>query len=119
MVFSRINPRTVKLTYVDVVGRCRPPKKYDAINPKPEVKICGIINHALNVHELVLIPENHIHDASLTISILHDHLVRHLKAATVRPTKLQLQVDNSGKDNKNRYMIGYCAVSFFIHTISD
>ena len=96
--------------FTGVVGRTRAPKSYDGINPKPEMMICGIINHALDIHELVLIPENYAHDSSLVISIIHDHLLRHLPSATGRPTLLQLQLDNSGKDNKNWYMIAYCAV---------
>jgi hypothetical protein len=97
--------------FSDSVGRPRPPKTYDTINPKPEIMTYGIINHALDRHELFLIPENHAHDSSLSISLLHDHLCRNLSSAAHRPHLLQLQVDNSGKDNKNRYMIGYAAVN--------
>ena len=100
-------------TFEDSVGRPRPLKMYDTINPKPKIMICGIINHALDKHELCLIPENHAHNASLSISLLHGHLEQSLKNTLARPHLLQLQLDNSGKDNKNRYMIGYAAVSCY------
>ena len=74
-------------------------------------KICGIINHGTCQKELHFIPENFAHNASLQISILHDHIVRSLKATKIRPEVIQIQADNSGKDNKNRYLFGYCAVS--------
>ena len=48
----------------------------DEINDLPETMMCGIINHAMGIYELHVIPENHAHDASLTISILHNHIVR-------------------------------------------
>ena len=96
---------------LDVIGRSRTPKSLDNISGFLEVMICGIINHALNVYELIVIPENYSHNSSLTMTILHDHLVRHLSSAANRPHHLQLQLDNSGKDNKNWYMIGYCGVS--------
>ena len=95
------------------MGRSRRPKSLDNISGLPEAMICGIINHAIGVYELVILPENYQHDSSLTITILHDHLIRHLSLAKHRPRHLQLQLDNSGKDNKNRYMIGYCGVRHY------
>lgn len=83
----------------------------DEINDLPETMMCGIINHAMGIYELHVIPENHAHDASLTISILHNHIVRILRMMKVRPLTLHLQFDNSGKDNKNRFMIAYAGVS--------
>lgn len=72
--------------------------------------ICGIINHALGRKELIFIPDNFEHDASLSISALHDHLVRMLLETKMRPEEFHFQGDNSGKDNKNRYLFAYCAV---------
>lgn len=107
------------------VGQFPKSKSYDAILNKPEVvcdtclelaidrcqMICGIINHALNKTELHFIADNYVHDSSLSISILHEHLMRRLKETRTRPEVLQIQADNSGKDNKNKYLFGYCAVS--------
>lgn len=90
--------------------RGQKPKELDNLSDIPEVMICGIINHGIGVIELYAITEPHTHDSSLTISILHSHLTRHLASRNYRPTSLHLQLDNSGKDNKNRYMIGYCGV---------
>ena len=89
------------------MGRSRQPKSLDNISGLPEAMICGIINHAIGVYK------NYQHDSSLTITILHDHLIRHLSLAKYRSRHLQLQLDNSGKDNKNCYMIGYCGVRHY------
>lgn len=73
--------------------------------------ICGLINHAVNEKELHLLPENFEHDSSLTISIVHSHLMSAMKLHKTRPEKIQFQLDNCYKDNKNIYSFGYCAVS--------
>ena len=49
------------------------------------------------------------HDSNLTISILNRVLLNHIAVHGHLPQVLYLQMDNTSRENKNRYVLGYCA----------
>lgn len=49
------------------------------------------------------------HDSNLTISTLNRVLLSHIESHGRLPPVLYLQMDNTSRENKNRYVIGYCA----------
>ena len=49
------------------------------------------------------------HNSNLTITILNNVLVAHFKSAGRLPPVLYIQMDNTSRENKNRYVLGYCA----------
>lgn len=73
----------------------------------------GLINHGAERRELYLLPENEFpfHDANVTITILHTHLMRALKSAAMKkqiPKVLFIQLDSTSSENKNHFLLGYC-----------
>ena len=49
------------------------------------------------------------HDSNLTINILNKAMLGHIEAHGHLPPVLYLQMDNTCRENKNRYILGYCA----------
>lgn len=47
------------------------------------------------------------HDSNLTIQVLNNIL---LSFKDRLPSTLYLQLDNCGRENKNRYLLGFCAL---------
>ena len=47
------------------------------------------------------------HDSNLTITVLISVLLEYSKDHPL-PEKLHLQLDNTSKENKNRYVLGFC-----------
>ena len=49
------------------------------------------------------------HDSNLTITLLFDALVRFQKENYL-PSTLYIQMDNTARDNKNKYVLGFCSI---------
>lgn len=49
------------------------------------------------------------HDSNLTITLLLDTLIQYQKENTL-PTTLYIQMDNTARENKNKYVLGFCCI---------
>ena len=49
------------------------------------------------------------HDSNLTITVLYNILLDYSQTHSLSET-LYLQLDNTSRENKNRYLIGFCAL---------
>lgn len=70
----------------------------------------GVINHGLKKRFLFLHQGQFGCGPDFAISVLHIHLMMMLQdyAGSSRPHVLYLQLDNCSRENKNKYLIGYC-----------
>ena len=50
------------------------------------------------------------HDSNLTITILMNVLVHYLSTHPILPETLYIQLDNTSRENKNRYVFGFCSL---------
>ena len=49
------------------------------------------------------------HDSNMTITVLINLLLDYIKEHNL-PGTLYLQLDNTSRENKNRYLLGFCAI---------
>lgn len=77
---------------------------------RPEVECAGLINHALRRRELLFHLPYYAHGPNLIITILYWHLYWMLRVEhAIHPPELFIQADNCWKENKNRWVLAFCA----------
>ncbi|CEM35139.1 unnamed protein product [Vitrella brassicaformis CCMP3155] len=63
-------------------------------------------------HGYHFIPPRELHGACMVVDVLNDLLKASLEGLgeDERPSQLKLQLDNTAAENKNKYVLGYCAI---------
>ena len=49
------------------------------------------------------------HDSNLTMTVLYNVLTDYTRSHNL-PENLYLQMDNTSRENKNKYVLGFCAI---------
>ena len=49
------------------------------------------------------------HDSNLTMTLLYNVLIEYARSHNL-PENLYLQMDNTSRENKNKYVLGFCAI---------
>jgi hypothetical protein len=89
--------------------QARMPKGW--INLKHLPILCnGLINHSLKHHQLTWFLPTTVQNPNLVINILYLHLYEMFSSNKVRAPVLYVQADNCYKENKNKWVMFFCAL---------
>lgn len=77
---------------------------------KFKLSVFGGISHGNNTRTCIILPPIYRDDPNMAISVLWTFIRDTLKSSVHRPSKLYVQMDNCAKENKNRWLIAFCAL---------
>ena len=72
------------------------------------VDAVGTINHSSGCRDYIFFLKQYKKNPNLILTCFYLHIVQHLETTGSHPPVLWLQADNCIKENKNRWMLGFC-----------
>eukprot|EP01103_Thecamoeba_quadrilineata_P015175 TRINITY_DN470_c0_g1_i8.p1 TRINITY_DN470_c0_g1~~TRINITY_DN470_c0_g1_i8.p1 ORF type:complete len:433 (-),score=32.33 TRINITY_DN470_c0_g1_i8:481-1779(-) len=111
---AKLNPKEYLSIILDAssgfhLPHITPIPKSFSHNDRLKISVFGLLDHSNNVQKIYSLLPVWDQGPNITITILLQYL-HDLKVQGKLPRTLYLQLDNSGKDNKNRYLIGILAL---------
>jgi|ERR1700722_8826531 len=85
-----------------------PVTKETANLPKISINAVGTINHSAATRDYMFFLEQYKKDSNLMLTCFYLHILEHFDVTGKHPPILWLQADNCFKENKNRWMMGFC-----------
>ena len=90
------------------VPHITPVTKESANLPKISVNAVGTINHTTHTRDYMFFLDIFKKNSNLILSCFYLHIIQHFETQPHHPQILWLQADNCFKENKNRWMLGFC-----------
>ena len=76
--------------------------------PKVSISAVGTINHSAQIRDYMFFLDEYKKDSNLMLTCFYLHILQHFSTTGNHPPILWLQADNCFKENKNRWMMGFC-----------
>ena len=109
---SQINPSKILHLVFDCpdsydIPHIVPVTKESANLEKLSTNAVGTINHSAQTQDYMFFLDNYKKNPNLILTCFYLHIVQHFQTVG-HPPILWLQTDNCFKENKNRWMLGFC-----------